>query len=193
VDVSKNRKRPQQGVRIIAGEWRGRRLTVPNVEGLRPTGDRVRETLFNWLQTALHKARCIDLFAGTGALGFEAASRGAGEVTLVEKSPVAVNSMIESVDLLGASQVRVIRADAMDWIQGQAPHSADIVFVDPPFGLAMSGTVIKKLAEQDVVSPGGLVYLETAREEGNLPIDTGWELKKEKLVGEVRMQLFSTT
>jgi 16S rRNA (guanine966-N2)-methyltransferase len=165
-------------------------LPVPDIEGLRPTGDRSRETLFNWLQGSLHKARCLDLFAGTGALGFEAASRGAGHVTLIEKSTLAADSLSNSVKVLGASQVVVIRADVMSWLDGQAAHCANIVFVDPPFEQTLAPAVMEKLADLDIVSPGGLVYLETAREQGILPPGSGWILEKEKLVGEVRMQLF---
>jgi len=186
----KNRKKSQEGVRIIAGQWRGRRLPVPDIKGLRPSGDRSRETLFNWLQPSLHNARCLDLFAGTGVLGLEAASRGAAEVTLLEKSPVAIASLKESVELLKANQVRVIRADAMAWLAQQPGHSVDVVFVDPPFAQSLTQAVLEQLTETNIVSPGGLVYLETARTEDIPVMGPSWMSLKEKIMGEVRMQLF---
>jgi len=177
-------------VRIIAGTWRGRRLPVPDLEGLRPSGDRSRETLFNWLQPYLHQARCVDLFAGTGVLGLEAVSRGAAGAVLVEKSPSAAAAIKESVKQLGARHVTVVAADAFRWLENQPPHSADIVFIDPPFGRGVAQRALRALEAADLVQPGGIVYLESARSEP-APLGTQtWQCIKEQTLGDVRIQLF---
>jgi 16S rRNA (guanine966-N2)-methyltransferase len=194
-DEMKGKGRKQQGkpgtVRIIAGTWRGRRLPVPEVEGLRPSGDRGRETLFNWLQPHLFQARCIDLFAGTGVLGLEAVSRGASEAVLVEKSSAAVGGIRQNIEYLGAGgQVSVVTADALSWVENQPPHSADIVLADPPFGHSMAQMALHRLDKADVVRPGGIVYLESSRSEPVPAAGPRWQNIKEKILGEVRMQLF---
>ncbi len=177
-------------VRIIAGEWRGRRLPVPDIEGLRPSGDRSRETLFNWLQPCLTGARCVDLFAGTGVLGLEAVSRGAAAAVLVDKSRVAVAAMRQSVVLLSTAQVTVLEAEALSWLASQPEHSVDLVLVDPPFGAGMAQLAMRRLDAADIVRPGGMVYLESARSEPAPAAGPRWQNIKEKVVGEVRMQLF---
>lgn len=133
-------------MRIIAGQWRGRRLPVPDIEGLRPSGDRSRETLFNWLQPYLHRARCVDLFAGTGVLGLEAVSRGAAGAVLVEKSRQAASAIRASIDLLHAEQVSVVTADAISWLESQPKASIDIAFVDPPFAASLAEITMQTLA-----------------------------------------------
>jgi len=177
-------------VRIIGGRWRGRRLPVPDVEGLRPSGDRSRETLFNWLQPHLFRARCVDLFAGTGVLGLEAVSRGAASAVLVEKSPAAVAAIQQTLERFGAEEVTVVENDAFSWLGSQPPHSADIVLSDPPFGHGMAEQVVRALETADLVRPGGILYLETARGEESPSGGSGWQCVKEKVLGEVRMQLF---
>lgn len=180
-------------VRIIAGEWRGRRLPVPYLPGLRPSGDRSRETLFNWLQATLPGNHCIDLFAGTGVLGLEAVSRGAKSAVLVEKSPVAANSLFANVEMLKARQVAVVQGDALSWLASQstdpAAHPAGLVFVDPPFGLGLAEKTLQILHSSPLLRPGGLVYVETARSE---PINLhagSWRVGREKTLGDVRMCL----
>jgi len=187
-------KKPPGSVRIIGGQWRGRRVPVPDIAGLRPSGDRCRETLFNWLQPFLHNAKCVDLFAGTGVLGLEAVSRGAACAVLVEKSRVAANSLRQSVEMLEAKDIAVIEADALSWLAQQAPSSMDIVFVDPPFALnmadrGMAEKVMAALAQTQALRPGGLVYLESAAPDPAPVPGPGWEVLKEKRVGDVRMQL----
>ncbi|MBT8058643.1 MAG: 16S rRNA (guanine(966)-N(2))-methyltransferase RsmD [Gammaproteobacteria bacterium] len=176
-------------MRIIAGRWRGSRLQVPDLPGLRPTGDRARETVFNWLQMHLRDARCADLFAGTGALGLEAASRGAAEVVLVEKQAHACAALRENIARLRADNVRLVEGDALTWLDGCAPGSLDIVFVDPPFGKGLGRPVLERLADLGVVREGGLVYLETARDEDAVAPGKPWEVLKDKALGEVRMRL----
>ncbi len=183
-------KKPPGSVRIIGGQWRGRRVPVPDIEGLRPSGDRCRETLFNWLQPFLHKAKCVDLFAGTGVLGLEAVSRGAASAVLVEKSRVAANSLRQSMEMLDAKQIAVIEADALSWLAQQAPSSLDIVFVDPPFSLNMAEKVMASLVQTRALHPGGLVYLESAAPYPAPASGPGWEVLKEKRLGDVRMQLY---
>jgi len=125
-------------LRIIAGRWRGRRLTVPALPGLRPTPDRVRETLFNWLGPRVEGARCLDLFAGTGALGFEAASRGAAQVVMVEQASRAVAQLRSHAAALLADVVEVVDREALSWLGGRF-RRFDIVFLDPPFGRGLVG------------------------------------------------------
>lgn len=180
-------------VRIIAGEWRGRRLPVPDLPGLRPSGDRSRETLFNWLQALLRGAACLDLFAGTGVLGLEAVSRGAASVVLVENSRPAAVQLRASVEMLdgkpGNSRVTVLEADALQWLKSQAPGSFDLVFLDPPFGRGLAAAAMESLQLGRLLKPGGLVYLETARSEELPPLTAAWKVLKEQTLGEVKMYL----
>jgi 16S rRNA (guanine966-N2)-methyltransferase len=180
-------------VRIIGGRWRGRRLPVPDLPGLRPSGDRGRETLFNWLAPAIRGARCADLFAGTGALGLEAASRGAASVVLVEQARAAARVLGENVATLQASdprgQVEVVHGDALDWLAGRGPGSLDVVFVDPPFDSGLEAAVLRRLCEDPTLAEGGLVYLETARQGGSTDLHESWETLRDKTLGEVRMRL----
>lgn len=175
-------------MRIIGGAWRGRRLPVPDVAGLRPSGDRCRETLFNWLLPHLVGRRVVDLFAGTGALGFEAVSRGAAAATLVENAPEAIKVLRASAALLDAEQVRIVAADALAWLAAQPPASMDVVFVDPPFRADLAQAVLAALAASPALPPGGLVYLESRRSDA-VPAPPGWETVREKVLGEVRMRL----
>ena len=176
-------------VRIIGGQWRGTRLPVPDLPGLRPSGDRSRETLFNWLQMHIHGARCVDLFAGSGVLGLEAASRGAAEVILVEKSRQAAQDLRASLKRLKAERVEVIDADAINWLAHCDPQTMDIVFIDPPFGTGLEVRSLELLTAGNCVIPGGFVYNETAREAPAIKPVSGWEIMEEKTLGEVRMQL----
>ena len=179
-------------VRIIAGEWRGRRLPVPDIEGLRPSGDRGRETLFSWLQPHLRGTDCVDLFAGTGVLGLEAASRGAGKVTLVENSRPAAAAIRTSLATLGAKTVSLVEGDALQWLERQTPSSIDIAFIDPPFGHGLGEKALDRLLALDLLRPGALVYFESPRLE-SLPPPAGMETVKDKVLGEVRMRLLRKT
>lgn len=172
-------------VRIIGGRWRSRRLPVLRSEGLRPTPDRVRETLFNWLAPHIPGARCVDLFAGTGALCLEALSRGAAEVVMVERSPDAVRQLQENIGRLSAEGAKVARLDALEYLAGP-PVPFDIVFLDPPFAVAaeMIEACSKRLA-QGWLRPGGLVYIEAPRVLETLPLPAGWEPGKRGTAGQV--------
>lgn len=175
-------------VRIIAGAWRGRRLPVADAPGLRPSGDRVRETLFNWLQAMLPGARCADPFAGTGALGFEAASRGAAWVTLVERARPVAAALRDSLAMLDAQHVTVLEGDGVAWLSAQAPGSLDLVFIDPPFDSDLAAQALDAVVNSNCLAPGGLVYLESPHAEAPSP-PGGFLLVREKRIGEVRMQL----
>lgn len=134
-------------VRIIGGDWRGTRLPVPDADGLRPTPDRVRETLFNWLQGQLPGARVLDLFAGSGALGLEAVSRGAREAMLVEKDPQLAGLLSAAVERLHAGdRIKVVRADALDWLRAPIHGRFDLVFLDPPFAGELWHLALERLA-----------------------------------------------
>ncbi len=149
-------------VRVIAGQWRGRRLDFPAAPGLRPSPDRVRETLFNWLAGTIAGARCLDLFAGSGVLGFEALSRGAAQVTLVDNNVTVVSALRATQKTLGADGATLIAADALAFIKGLAPRSFDIIFLDPPFGTTLLADALTAILAGDIVTPGGLLYIETA-------------------------------
>jgi len=169
--------------------WRGRRLQVADVPGLRPTGDRCRETLFNWLQPWISGADCADLFAGTGALGFEAASRGAKSVLMIEKHPRAQEVLSQSIEQLQAEQVNLHRGGAMRSIEEFKPDSFDLVFVDPPFDSNLGGLVLERLDSIACVRHDGFVYVESPASIHNLP-PPGWSVWRDQQMGEVRLQLF---
>jgi len=179
-------------LRIIGGSWRSRVLPVPDAEGLRPTTDRVRETLFNWLQTDVPGSCCLDLFAGSGALGLEAASRGAREVVMVEKASAVFKTLQQNIKTLEASQVSVINQDALDFLKQQQQSAAfdgrlkfDIVFLDPPYQSALLEPVIDLLP----LAAGTKVYLE-ARKGDDIAVPKNWSLLKDKLAGQIHYSLF---
>jgi 16S rRNA (guanine966-N2)-methyltransferase len=144
-------------VRIIGGQYRRRLLDFPGSAGLRPTPDRVRETLFNWLGQDLPGWTCLDLFAGSGALGFEAASRGAGRVVMIERERAALDALEKNRAVLGANQVDILRADALAWL-ANSRETFDLIFVDPPFDSGLAGTVLAGLAAH--LKSGGQAYIE---------------------------------
>ncbi len=148
-------------VRIIGGKWRRTKLPVANKSGLRPTPDRVRETLFNWLGQSLLGWKCADIFAGTGALGLEAASREASMVQLCEQDSVLVEQLQAHIDRLKASAVHVQRTDGVSWLARQAPQSWDLVFIDPPFESALFEPAIKAATQS--IKPDGWIYLEAPK------------------------------
>lgn len=153
--------RPGAGsVRIIGGTWRGSRLPVADFEGLRPSSDRQRETLFNWLQARVPGSRCLDLFAGSGALGLEAASRGAASVVLVERDRQLAAGLRAVVDRLRAKGVEVVQADALPWLGQPGTEPFDLVFLDPPFTSDHWAAVFAKLAP--LLAPSAMVYVEHA-------------------------------
>ena len=159
--VVARKAKPPGEIRIIGGQYKRTKLPVANKPGLRPTPDRVRETLFNWLGQDLTGWRCADVFAGTGALGFEAASRGAAEVVLVERDPQLVRSLRASRERLQASRLRIEAADAVTFMRRGPAASQDLVFLDPPFDAGLFESALAAAAA--LVAPGGFVYLEADR------------------------------
>ncbi len=184
-----NQRPNRQSVRIIGGDWRGRRLHFPALPGLRPTPDRVRETLYNWLQFAIPGARCLDLFAGSGALGFEALSRGAAEAVFVESSQEAADAIREQLERFGAgTRGRVFTADAAAYLRAPA-QPFDLAFLDPPFGRGALGEVVPLIGAAGLVKVGGFAYLESERDSGPPALPEYWELVKSKFAGEVGYHL----
>jgi 16S rRNA (guanine966-N2)-methyltransferase len=170
-------------LRIIGGAWRSRRVRFADRPGLRPTPDRVRETLFNWLGQDLSGRECLDLFAGSGALGFEAASRGARRVVVVERDAAALRALQTSKELLKADAVEVRRADALEFLQHQT-LSYDVVFLDPPFAEDCWAQLLELLPR--CLKPGALVYCERA---AALDAGSGWIIVKAGRAGQVSYQL----
>ena len=173
-----------RAVRLIGGRYKRSRLPVLARPGLRPTPDRVRETLFNWLGQDLAGWRVLDAFAGSGALGFEAASRGAAEVVLVERDAAVAQALRRSAQRLGAAQVRVVTGDALAWLARAAPASFDLVFVDPPFDAGLHAAALAAAAPR--VAAGGWIYLESDRALAPPP---GWLLHRHGRAGAVHFHL----
>ncbi len=148
-------------IRIIGGQWRGRKLPVADVAGLRPTTDRVRETLFNWLMFELQGARVLDLFAGSGALGFEAASRGAAEVTLIERHEGVARTLAANIERLqSVERLQLTVADALRFAATPPAAPYDLLFVDPPFGQGLLRELLPLLTHPAWLRPGGWLYIE---------------------------------
>jgi 16S rRNA (guanine966-N2)-methyltransferase len=179
----------RNSVRIIAGTWRGRRIHFPDMPALRPTPDRVRETLFNWLQHSIADARVLDLFAGSGALGLEALSRGAREAVFVEQFPAAAQALQEQlVRFGGAAKGRILQMGAARFLRTpRAPF--DLAFLDPPFGTNALAEYIPLLDSGNWLNAGGLIYLENERSAGVPALPGHWELLKSKSAGEVGYHL----
>ena len=175
-------------VRIIGGHWRGTRLAVPASPGLRPSSDRVRETLFNWLQPVLPGLRVLDLFAGTGALGLEAVSRGAAHAVLVERDPGLAHALSEAVSRLSATdKVEVVHSDALAWLPRQPDHAFHLAFVDPPFAQDLWQSTLAALLPK--LAAGAWLYVESPPEQApGLPPE--WALHREGRTREVRFALY---
>ena len=181
--------KPSGKLRIIAGQWRGRRLSVPNLPLLRPTGDRIRETLFNWLSSVIVGARCLDLFAGSGVLGFESSSRGAISVVLVDNNSRVVEMLRKQAQELEGDSISVVRANARQWLTQTDRSGFDVVFLDPPFDDACIDEVCKLLEETESVLPGGYVYIEQAVTGARPNLPENWQISQEKKAGRVRYYL----
>lgn len=177
-------------LRIIGGSWRGRKLNFPELAGLRPTSDRTRETLFNWLQPKLGGAQCLDLFAGSGALGFEAASRGAEKVVMVESNRQAAAQLTANLELLSATQCEMINTTAENFLAKPATPF-DIVFIDPPFDANLWMETITLLNAQMWLAPAAQIYLEAPKRLDLADLPESWTLTREKMAGAVRYCLFT--
>jgi 16S rRNA (guanine966-N2)-methyltransferase len=182
------RARPGGTLRIIGGAWRGRKIQFPPVEAIRPTPDRVRETVFNWLQQDIAGARCLDLYAGSGALGLEALSRGAAQVVFVDVDPAVGRHLSQALAQLGCDRGQVICSDAVRYLGG-VPQPFDIVFLDPPFAERALADACRRLDERGWLRAGGLAYLEDKAAAGVPELPAGWTMLRSKRAGAVGYHL----
>lgn len=174
--------------RIIGGEWRGRRLALPPGNDVRPTPDRVRETLFNWLAPVIAGARCLDLYAGSGALGLEALSRGAAEATFVDRSPAVTRQLAAHLEALHCERGEILRMDALRYLE-RPPAPFDIVFLDPPYRGGLLAPALAQLFAAGWVAPAASVYLEHESGMDPPPAPHGWHLFRSAAAGQVRYHL----
>ena len=192
----------RQSLRIIAGEWRGRKIPFATVAGLRPTQDRVRETLFNWVSNLIPGATCLDLFAGTGALGLEALSRGAKQVNFVDLSAIATRSLndnLKQLPVAEAQEAKVEQMSSFDWLRSYKALSEtskemkryDLVFLDPPFALALMQDMLTALFDSQCLAPKAMIYVEQAQPLTDLLLPQGWKLHRSKKAGQVFYGLIS--
>jgi 16S rRNA (guanine966-N2)-methyltransferase len=186
-DYSNNNNFKNQ-FRVIAGKWRSRKISFPgDLESVRPTADRVKETLFNWLQLKIDGAHCLDLFAGSGALALEACSRNAGGVVALDSDSNVMKSLSENCQLLDCNNIDLITTDAMQWLaqENQGQYQFDIVFLDPPFGKNLLADCCALLEAGNFLSPGAVVYLESEKSLDDLVLPDSWQLFKNKKAGQV--------
>jgi 16S rRNA (guanine966-N2)-methyltransferase len=184
--------------RIIAGKWRGRNIKFDDAQGLRPTTDRIRETVFSWLQSYLVKSRCLDCFAGSGALGFEALSRGADEVVFIEQNRQTVNNLKQNAEVLGASNASIYHAETVNWLQSlksdrdlaqYLSKPFDLVFLDPPFHSELLAKTANILANTGCLTEDAIIYVEHAIDE-TVVLPANWHCIKDKKTGQVVYKLF---
>ncbi len=175
-------------LRIIGGQWRGRCLEFPDIDGLRPSGARIRETLFNWLAPFMTDARCLDLYAGSGALGFEALSRGAAHCTLIELNNSAATQLTQSAQQLSTTRSEVVCKNTLTHLATPPAAPYDIVFLDPPFAENLWNETAELLEQQQWLSPGAHIYVE-APTHGLVP-PSSWKLLKLKKAGQVIYSLY---
>ncbi|MFY2510325.1 16S rRNA (guanine(966)-N(2))-methyltransferase RsmD [Vibrio pectenicida] len=177
-------------VRIISGLWRGRKLPVHNAEGLRPTTDRVKETLFNWIAQDIPQAKCLDLYAGSGALGFEAASRQAKEVTMIELNQSTFEQLNKNISSLNATNLKAVQSDTIQYLQQPGiPHH--IVFIDPPFHKNLLKQTVCLLEDNGWLASDAMIYIETEKELILEGIPSNWHLHREKYTGQVSYRLYT--
>lgn len=192
-----NKRAKLNTIRIIAGQWRGRRLPVLDVEGLRPTTDRVRETLFNWLMPDIVNARCLDLFAGSGALGLESLSRGADFVQFVESNRSVAQNLQKNVELLLGDSDKKIKSDiknqnALDFLQNETSTQFDIVFLDPPFQSDVLAASLQLLIDKQWLSQNATVYIEQDSSKPLVDMSPHWNLHRKGKAGQSAYYLFIT-
>ncbi|MFV0575783.1 MAG: 16S rRNA (guanine(966)-N(2))-methyltransferase RsmD [Vibrio sp.] len=177
-------------VRIISGLWRGRKLPVHDAQGLRPTTDRVKETLFNWLAADIPHAKCLDLFAGSGGLGFESASRQAELVTMVELNKQAYQQLQTNTKQLKAENIELHNQDALQFLAKTSTQQYDVVFIDPPFRQGLLEQTLTLLQENRWLAKNALIYIETEKELQLPALPSDWNLYREKTAGQVCYRLF---
>ncbi len=182
-------QRGARELRIVAGSLRGRKWTFADVRGLRPTPDRVRETLFNWLARHVAGMRVLDLFAGSGALAFEALSRGAASAVLVERDRAVAQALRATADRFGLATARIEIADALVFLRTQQAHAYDLIFLDPPFDAGLLEPVLACIAGRELLAPGGFCYLEQPAARPLPALPTGWVVHRTGKAGEVGYHL----
>lgn len=190
---AKTMKKPNRAasgqIRIIGGQWRGRKLPVPDSPGLRPTTDRVRETLFNWLAPSMVDAHCLDCFAGSGALGLEALSRYAASATLVEMERSVAQQLQQNLATLKATNAKVVNSNTLNFLAAAGtPHT--IVFIDPPFRKGMLDDTVRLLENNGWLADDALIYIESEVENGLPSVPAHWHLHREKVAGQVAYRLY---
>jgi 16S rRNA (guanine966-N2)-methyltransferase len=186
-----SKKTSTGSIRIIAGKHRGRKLPVLMAEGLRPTTDRVKETVFNWLMPYIHGANCLDCFAGAGSLGFEALSRGAAQVNLIELNGSAAKQLQENKSLLKADNVIVTNANSLNFLKSSSKQQYDLIFIDPPFREGLV-TQTAELLNDGWLADQALIYVEMETQ-SDQQLPANWKLLKEKVAGQVAYRLFQYT
>ncbi|MDO7653758.1 MAG: 16S rRNA (guanine(966)-N(2))-methyltransferase RsmD [Porticoccus sp.] len=180
-------------IRVIGGRWRGQKLSFVPIEGLRPTGDRIRETLFNWLAPVIHNAHCLDLFAGSGALGFEALSRGAQSTTFIELDPSAIALLQQNETHLKTEHANIVGANAIDWLKTtKPPQPFDVVFLDPPFAANLFQSCCDLLQQERFLANNAYIYIEMDSQQQAPITPDSWLLLKEKTTGQVTYRLYHT-
>ena len=176
-------------LRIIGGQWRGRKLPFPDRPGLRPTGDRIRETLFNWLGPHLQTAKCLDLFAGSGALGIEALSRGAAHCDFVDADREAITAVGHHLNTLDASEHSTVSGDMAEHYLRQTKGTWDIVFLDPPFDARLGESTLTLLADSERLAEASRVYFETSRSQPEAVPERLYDVLRERTAGDVCYRL----
>ena len=177
-------------LRLIGGRWRGRKLDFPESEELRPTPDRVRETLFNWLQWVIPGAHCLDLFAGSGALGFESLSRGAAQCVFVENNPHALQAIAKHITALQAAGAHTVLQDALGFLSQSNPFAPfDVVFLDPPYKYDVIEQCCRQLGQDNWLKPQAYIYLESSHALSTAQLPADWEIHRYKRAGAVHYHL----
>ncbi|WP_028865020.1 16S rRNA (guanine(966)-N(2))-methyltransferase RsmD [Psychromonas aquimarina] len=187
----KSRKPIKDGfIRIISGKWRGKKLPVKDKEGLRPTTDRTKETLFNWLMHDIRDAQCLDCFSGSGSLAFEALSRYAGYTTLLERDKQVALQLRNNLQTLKVDNAVVIETDSISFLQQTTEQQFDIVFIDPPFNKGLVQPCCEALEVNNYLAPQALIYIEMEVQLSDLELPDSWKLLKEKSTGQVSYRLY---
>ncbi len=190
--TTKPRQQSLGRIRIIGGKWRSRQLPVPVSPGLRPTSDRTRETLFNWLAPVISGARCLDCFAGSGALGLEALSRYAAHATLLESEPGVAHQLVKNLQQLQTNDGRVVNTSALHWL-AQPGERFDIIFLDPPFNKGVLAETIRLLEYFGWLAERAWIYTEAEAQNMVTAVPSSWQLYREKTAGQVAYRLYART
>ncbi|WP_413699924.1 16S rRNA (guanine(966)-N(2))-methyltransferase RsmD [Psychromonas sp. KJ10-10] len=189
--TEKSRKPIKGGfIRLISGKWRGKKLPVKDIEGLRPTTDRTKETLFNWLMHDINNANCLDCFSGSGSLAFEALSRFANKVTLLEKDKSVVKQLQENLSVLKVDNAELVSTNSIDYLNQKATQQYNIIFIDPPFNKGLIQPCCDALQANGYLAEDALIYIEKEVELTNITLPSSWNLLKEKSTGQVTYQLY---